>query len=146
MGMSVGAGRGRGRSRGRRAPVSDINITPMVDVMLVLLIVFMVAAPLMTLGVAVDLPTASANPIPLTKQPISLTVTSDGTISVDKEIVPFEKLLETIAAKAGEDADERLLIRGDSSTAYGLVMKVMGTLSRAGYDRIGLVTEPEVQP
>jgi biopolymer transport protein TolR len=143
MGMSLGKARkGRGR---RRAPIGEINVTPMVDVMLVLLIVFMVASPLMTVGVPIDLPQASASPIPLEKPPMSITVTADGTISVDREPVSEETLLAAIAAKSADGTDERLLIRGDTATAYGMVMKVMGLLSSAGYSRIGLVTEPGAQ-
>ncbi|WP_323014183.1 biopolymer transporter ExbD [Devosia sp.] len=146
MGMALGNARRKGRGRGRHAPMGDINVTPLVDVMLVLLIVFMVAAPLMTMGVPLDLPKSAANPMPLDKQPLSISVTSDGVIAVDKQIVAYEALLDTIAAKAGEGTDERLYIRGDSATAYGQVMKVMGALSAAGYARIGLITEAEAQP
>ena len=143
MAMSLGKAK---RGRGRRAPIGEINVTPMVDVMLVLLIVFMVASPLMTVGVPIDLPEASADPIPLEKPPISITVSADGAISVDREPVTEDQLLAAIGAKAGENTDERLLIRGDTATAYGMVMKIMGLVSSAGYSRIGLVTEPGAQP
>ncbi|WIY52923.1 biopolymer transporter ExbD [Devosia sp. YIM 151766] len=136
----------KGRGRRRRAPIGEINVTPLVDVMLVLLIVFMVASPLMAMGVAIDLPKAAANPIPLDKPPVSITVSADGGISVDREPVAEDELLALVAQKVNDDADERLLIRGDNATAYGMVMKVMGLLSSAGYNRIGLVTEPEAQP
>lgn len=139
--MAISLGKAK-RGRGRRAPIAEINVTPMVDVMLVLLIVFMVASPLMTVGVPINLPEASANPIPLEKPPISITVSVDGAISVDRQPVSEAMLLSVIAAKAGEGTDERLLLRGDTATAYGMVMKIMGLLSSAGYSRIGLVTEP----
>ncbi len=145
MGMSMGKAR-KGRGRARRAPIGEINVTPLVDVMLVLLIVFMVASPLMAVGVAIDLPKTSADPIPLDKPPVSITVSADGAISVDREPVTEDGLLALVAQKVNDDADERLLIRGDTATAYGMVMKVMGLLSSAGYSRIGLVTEPEARP
>ncbi len=144
MGMSLGKTK-KGRGRGRRVPIGEINVTPMVDVMLVLLIVFMVASPLMTMGVPIDLPQAAASAMPLEKPPVSITVSADGAISVDREPVEEAQLLTLIASKVDESTDDRLLIRGDTATAYGMVMKVMGLLSSAGYSRIGLVTEPEAQ-
>ena len=145
MGMSIGAGkgRGRGRQRGRGGPISEINITPMVDVMLVLLIVFMVAAPLMTVGVPIDLPKTAAQAMVLERKPITVTVEPDGTISVERDVIDLEGLVPLIASLAEEGTEERLYVRGDATAAYGAIMKVMGTLSAAGYSRIGLITEQE---
>lgn len=143
MGMALGSKARRGRGR---APISDINITPMVDVMLVLLIVFMVAAPLMTTGVPIDLPQSKAQAMPLQSKPITITVESDGALSIDGEPVTFDALVTTIAGLAGDGTDERLYVRGDTNTAYGAIMEVMGELAGAGYARIGLVTSPQRTP
>ena len=143
MGMALGK-KGKGR-RGRRA-ISDINITPMVDVMLVLLIVFMVAAPLMTMGVPIDLPETQAQAMPLQSKPITVTVEPDGALSIDGEPTTLETLVAAVEALAVEGTDERLYVRGDTSTAYGAIMEVMGQLSAAGYGRIGLVTNPAGTP
>ena len=144
MGMSAGgskASRGRGRGRNRNAAFSDINVTPMVDVMLVLLVVFMVAAPLMTMGVPIDLPQAQAQAMPLERKPITVTVTPDGAISIDSEPLTLDTLVPAVAALAVEGTEERLYVRGDAAAAYGAIMEVMGVLSAAGYGQIGLITE-----
>ena len=143
MGMALGK-KGKGR-RGRR-PISDINITPMVDVMLVLLIVFMVAAPLMTMGVPIDLPETQAQAMPLQSKPITVTVEPDGALSIYGEPTTLETLVAAVEALAVEGTDERLYVRGDTSTAYGAIMEVMAQLSAAGYGRIGLVTNPAGTP
>lgn len=142
MGMGISAGK-KGKRRGRAggAPISEINVTPMVDVMLVLLIVFMVAAPLMTMGVPVNLPKTQAQAMPLERKPITVTVTPDGAISIDGDPVTLESLVPTVEALATEGTDERLYVRGDATTAYGEIMEVMGALSAAGYGQIGLITE-----
>ena len=143
MGMMLGAKNKRGRGR---APISEINITPMVDVMLVLLIVFMVAAPLMTMGVPIDLPETRAQAMPLQSKPITVSVEPDGALSLDGEPVTLETLVAAVQALAVEGTDERLYVRGDTTTAYGAVMAVMGELSAAGYGQIGLVTQPAGTP
>ena len=143
MGMALGSKGRRGRGR---APISDINITPMVDVMLVLLIVFMVAAPLMTMGVPVDLPQTRAQSMPPKAKPITITVKPDGAISIADEPLTLDTLVAAVAALAVDGTDERLYIRGDTTTAYGTVMQVMGELAAAGYARIGLVTTPAGTP
>ena len=144
MGMALGNNKGR-RGRGR-APISEINITPMVDVMLVLLIVFMVAAPLMTTGVPIDLPETRAQAMPLQTKPITVTVEPDGALSIEGEPVTLDTLVSSVAALAVEGTDERLYVRGDTTAAYGAIMEVMGELSGAGYSRIGLVTVPARTP
>ena len=144
MGMALGNNKGK-RGRGR-APISEINITPMVDVMLVLLIVFMVAAPLMTMGVPIDLPETRAQAMPLQTKPITVTVEPDGALSIEGEPVTLETLVASVEALAVEGTDERLYVRGDTTAAYGAIMEVMGELSGAGYSRIGLVTVPARAP
>ena len=150
MGMGVASGGGGGggrRRRGRKkAMISEINITPMVDVMLVLLIVFMVAAPLMTMGVPVDLPQTQAQAMPLESKPITVTVTPDGAISIDGVAVTLDALVTSVAALAVEGTDERIYVRGDATAAYGAIMEVMGALSAAGYGEIGLITERQSVP
>ena len=149
MGMSSGAGKANGRGRrgrGRGGPISDINVTPLVDVMLVLLIVFMVAAPLMTMGVPIDLPQTRAQAMPLKAKPITVSVTPDGAISIDGDAVTLPTLVPTIRTLAVEGTDERLYVRGDAAAQYGKVMQVMSELSAAGFSKIGLITEQQQAP
>jgi biopolymer transport protein TolR len=138
---STGGSYGRGRARTGAPPISEINVTPMVDVMLVLLIVFMVAAPLMTLGVPVNLPQTDAQAMPIERLPITVTVTPDGAISIDGDPVPLADLVPTVDAMAVDGTDERLYVRGDATVSYGAIMDVVGALSSAGYGQIGLITE-----
>ncbi len=145
MGMSVG-GRGGGRRRGRRSksqPMSEINVTPLVDVMLVLLIVFMVAAPLLTVGVPIDLPESQAKSLNTESKPITVSVTSEGDVYVGENKVDPADLITTIEAQAPNGTEERIYVRGDTVADYGSVMKIMGQLSGAGYTKIGLITEQE---
>jgi biopolymer transport protein TolR len=142
MGASAGGGGGGRRRRGRRkAVMSEINITPMVDVMLVLLIIFMVAAPMMTAGVPVDLPKSAAADMPSQTQPITVAVTPEGAIFVDEAQVDEANLITMISGLA--TPEDRIFLRGDTTANYGSVMRVMGLLSSAGYSKIGLVTERE---
>ena len=146
MGMSLGAGGGGGR-RGRRRtggmPISEINITPMVDVMLVLLIIFMVAAPMMTTGVPLDLPTSSAAAMPNQADPITVGVTPDGALYIDETPVAEADLIAQLTAQGVDPAVDRIFLRGDTSANYGAVMRIMGMLSAGGYSKIGLITQPE---
>ena len=121
--------------------MSEINITPMVDVMLVLLIIFMVAAPMMTAGVPVDLPKSAAADMPSQTQPITVAVTPEGAIFVDEAQVDEANLITMISGLA--TPEDRIFLRGDTTANYGSVMRVMGLLSSAGYSKIGLVTERE---
>ncbi len=150
MGMSAGGSAKSGGRRGRRSrgggPISEINVTPLVDVMLVLLIVFMVAAPLMTMGVPVDLPQTRAQAMPVKAKPITVTVTPDGAISIDNQPVTLDALVPVVQSLATEGTDERLYVRGDATAQYGMVMQVMGALSGAGFDKIGLITEQQQAP
>nr|WP_027834954.1 protein TolR [Maritalea myrionectae] len=144
MGVSRGAGGARrGRRRGRSQPMSEINVTPLVDVMLVLLIVFMVAAPLLTVGVPIDLPQSEAKSLNTESKPVTVTVTADGQIYVLEELVDRATLLTKLDEVAVNGTEERIYVRGDNVADYGTVMQVMGQLSGAGYSKIGLITEQE---
>ncbi|MCQ2002839.1 protein TolR [Rhizobium sp. NRK18] len=147
MGMSVGAKGGKGgrRRRGGRghAPVSEINVTPLVDVMLVLLIIFMVAAPLMTVGVPIDLPETQAKALNSDTQPITISVNAKGEIFLQETPISIDEVVPKLEAIATTGYDERIYMRGDTAAAYGTVMKVMARISSAGFKNIGLVTLQE---
>jgi len=142
MSMSVagGSGGGRRRRRKRNAPMSEINVTPMVDVMLVLLIVFMVAAPLLTVGIPIDLPETQAQSLQVPAEPVTLSVTLAGEIFIGDEQFTLEQAIERVNSLVSEDSEQRIYVRGDASADYGAIMRVMGALSAAGHSRIGLVT------
>ncbi len=144
MGASLGGGAHR-RQPGRTRMMSEINVTPLVDVMLVLLIVFMVAAPLLTVGVAVDLPETAAQPIPEQGEPLTVTITGDGTIFVQETAVELDSLVPQLEAIATAGYDQRIYIRGDQARTYGEVVSVMGKINAAGFRRIGLVTDRELE-
>ena len=132
------AGR-RGRRRGR--VMSEINVTPFVDVMLVLLIVFMVTAPLLTVGVPVDLPKTRALALGQDREPLSVTIKRDGTIFLQKEPIREDQLVDRLTAIAANGYNQRIFVRGDTQANYGKVMEVMGVLAAAGFTHIGLVTD-----
>ncbi len=123
--------------------MSEINVTPFVDVMLVLLIVFMVAAPLMTAGVPIDLPQAAVQPLAVDKEPIMVTVDTDGKVFIGEEEVAMEELVPRLGQLVTEGFEERIYVRGDKTASYGTIMTVMGTINAAGYKRIGLVALQE---
>ncbi|GLK78839.1 protein TolR [Methylopila turkensis] len=123
--------------------MSEINMTPMVDVMLVLLIIFMVSAPLLTVGVPIDLPQTSANPLNEEKEPLTITVNTKGEVFLQETQVQVEEIAPRLIAITNSGYDERIYVRGDRNVVYGQVMKVMGTLSAAGFRRVALVTELE---
>ena len=131
----------RGRGRMRRRAMAEINVTPFVDVMLVLLIVFMVTAPLLTVGVPVDLPKTKAPALGQEREPLSITVKRDGTIFLQKEPVAQSALVEKLTAIAANGYNQRIFVRGDDQANYGKVMEVMGLLAAAGFTHIGLVTD-----
>ncbi len=141
--QSQGGGRsgGRGFSRRHRA-MSDINVTPMVDVMLVLLIVFMVAAPLLTVGVEVNLPQSSARPMQEDSEPLSITIDAAGNVYIQDEAVEFEELVPRLSAIADAKRDSRIYVRGDTLVNYGRVAEIMGALNGAGFSKVALVTDP----
>ena len=141
MSMSMQSTRGRCGRRG--APIGEINVTPLVDVMLVLLIVFMVAAPLMTAGVPIDLPQASVQPLSADREPIMVTVDPDGKVFIGEDEVAMEELVPRIGQVAVDGFEERIYVRGDRTASYGAIMTVMGTINAAGYKRLGLVALQE---
>jgi biopolymer transport protein TolR len=131
----------KGRGRMRRRPLAEINVTPFVDVMLVLLIVFMVTAPLLTVGVPVDLPKTRAPALGQDREPLSVTVRKDGAILLQKEVVTEDTLVARLTAISNNGYDQRIFVRGDKAVDYGRVMVVMGMLAAAGFTHIGLVTD-----
>ena len=144
MGMNGGgASSGGGRRRGRRAVMSEINVTPMVDVMLVLQIIFMVSAPLLTVGVPLDLPQTQAKSLDQDKNPLTLSVNIKGQVFLNETEIGLDELVPKLKAitDARGGMDERIFVRGDKKVDYGTVMRVMGRLSAAGFRRVALVTE-----
>ena len=131
------------RRRHRRAqPMAEINITPFVDVMLVLLIIFMVAAPLLTVGVPVELPKTAANALPSEKEdPLTVTVTADGTVMIQKTEIAIEALVPKLKSIASERENDRVFLRADGAIPYATVVQVMGALNAGGFSNIGLVTD-----
>ncbi|HEX2653996.1 MAG TPA: protein TolR [Xanthobacteraceae bacterium] len=145
-GLNNGGARGGKRRYQRRAAMSEINVTPMVDVMLVLLIIFMVSAPLLTVGVPIDLPQTQAKSLDNDREPLTVSVNTKGEVFLQNSVVNTEELvakLRAIAQTRGGGADERIYVRGDRKVDYGTVMRVMGQLSAAGFRRVALVTEVE---
>lgn len=133
----------RRQGRGRYSPMAEINVTPMVDVMLVLLIVFMIAAPLLTVGVPIQLPETKAKQLNSTKEPLTVSVTSEGKIFLQDNEIPLEEIVPKLMAISQSGFEERIFIRGDRSVDYGQVMRVMARISAAGFKSIGLVTDIE---
>ncbi len=148
MAMSMASGGGRRRRGSRRhggasaGRMSDINVTPFVDVMLVLLIVFMVAAPLLTVGVPIDLPKTAANPLNEDKEPLNVTVAADGKIYLQDTETPEAEIVPRLLAISANGYDQRIYLRGDKTVDYGRIMEVMTLLNTSGFTRIGLVTDP----
>ena len=128
--------------RSSKNPISEINVTPFVDVMLVLLIIFMVTAPFLTVGVQVDLPESSADSLPDEQEPLTLSINSKGEIFIQESQVEFDKIVAKILAIAKNRTDTRIYVRGDKSINYGRVLEVMGMLSGAGFSKVALVSEP----
>jgi biopolymer transport protein TolR len=141
-GSSASIGRRRHR---RRAVMSEINVTPFVDVMLVLLIIFMVSAPLLTVGVPIDLPQTQAKGLDQDREPLTVSVNLQGQVFLQNSEVKLDELVPKLQAitQARGGLDERIYVRGDRKVDYGTVMKVMGRLSTAGFRRVALVTEVE---
>jgi biopolymer transport protein TolR len=146
MAMNMAGSSGGGGRRGRRKPVmAEINVTPMVDVMLVLLIIFMVAAPLLTVGVPLDLPQTQAKSLDQDKTPLQLSVDVNGKVFINDTEVAMTDLVAKLKAitDARGGMDERIFMRADKKADYGTVARVMGQLSGAGFKRLALVTEVE---
>ena len=143
MAMSLGSGRSlSANSRSSRyRPMSEINVTPFVDVMLVLLIVFMITAPLLTVGVPVELPKTEAATINDSVEPLVISIDKTGTIFLQEIATPLENLIARLQAVTGENSDIRIYVRGDKGIQYGRVMEVMGRVSIAGYTKVSLLAE-----
>ena len=136
-------GRGHRRHRGRAPAMSEINVTPFVDVMLVLLIIFMVAAPLLTVGVPVKLPQTAANAMPTEKeQPLTITLTASGKVEVQNTVVAADQLIPKLKAIAKQRTSNKVFVRADATVTYDRVAQLMGALNAAGFNDIGLVTDP----
>lgn len=146
MGASLGQKsrrNGSGRRRGRRSGVNaDINVTPLVDVMLVLLIVFMVAAPLLSVGVPLELPKTDAKSLPSQQEPITISVDKDGTVFIQDDEILLDDLAPKLIAISANGYEERIYLRADENSDYGAVMKVMARVNAAGFSNLGLVTDP----
>nr|WP_245263302.1 protein TolR [Azorhizobium doebereinerae] len=145
MGGGAGGAWQSRRSRRRRsgAVMAEINVTPMVDVMLVLLIVFMVAAPMLTVGVPLDLPQTQAKSMNQDKDPLTISVNGKGQIFLQETEIKLDELVAKLQAIAQNGYEERIFVRGDKTVNYGTVMQVMGRLSAAGFKKVALVTETE---
>ncbi len=147
--MAVAAGaRGQGgrRRRGRRAgAINEINMTPFIDVMLVLLIIFMVTAPLMTVGVPLDLPKTGASALNVDARPVTLSIRANGEVFLAEARLGDAEIVPTLTAKASQGLDERVFVRGDKKVDYGRVAQVMAIVTAAGFRRVALVTEPEAR-
>ena len=128
--------------RSEREPMSEINVTPFVDVMLVLLIIFMVTAPLLTVGVHVDLHETSADTLPEESEPLTLTINSKGEIYIQEHQVTYQNLIKKILAVSNNRTDTRIYVRGDKTINYGRVLEVMGKLSGSGFTKVALISEP----
>jgi biopolymer transport protein TolR len=136
---------GRGhRRRGRHhSLIAEINVTPFVDVMLVLLIIFMVAAPLLTVGVPIELPQAKGKQLQANKEPLAISVKSNGDVYIGETMVALDEVAGKLSAIAKNGYDEPVFVRGDKGVTYGIVMRVMGRISAGGFKKVSLVTEVE---
>ena len=146
MGASIKAPQnngGRRRSRARHAPMSEINVTPFVDVMLVLLIIFMVAAPLMTGGVPIELPKAQGQQLQSSGEPLAISVKTNGDVYIGETPIPLDELPAKLKGIAKNGFDETIFVRGDKGVSYGVIMRVMGRINAGGFTKLSLVTEVE---
>lgn len=141
MASPVYSGNSRNGGRGRYRPMAEINVTPLVDVMLVLLVVFMVTAPLLTVGVPVDLPQTQAPPINEPKEPTTITVNKEGAVYVQETVVPIDGLVDKLQAITGNNPEAVLYVRGDKEINYGRVLEVMSLVTAAGFHKVSLVAE-----
>ena len=129
------------RLKRRYQPMAEINVTPFVDVMLVLLVVFMITAPLLTVGVKVDLPSAEANVIQGTDEPLTVSINSAGQIYLQETPIVLPDLVPKLRAITGENPDTRIFMRGDKEINYGLVMEIMSAINSAGFSKVALITK-----
>src|ERR1700761_3687592 len=137
---------GRGGRHGRYRPLAEINVTPLVDVMLVLLIIFMVTAPLMTSGVSVDLPKTNAQPLNSDSEPLTVTIKADGSIFLQDQAVDLSDLVPKLQAISKNNPDRRIFVRGDKDLAYGRIMEGMGTITQGGFTKVALLAEQTAAP
>ena len=126
----------------KKEPISEINVTPFVDVMLVLLIIFMVTAPLLTVGVQVDLPETSADTLPEETEPLTVTINAKGEIFIQEKKVEYKKIIAKILAVSNNRTNTRIYVRGDKTINYGRVLEIMGMLSGSGFTKVALISEP----
>jgi biopolymer transport protein TolR len=138
MGVSL---QGKGRGRGRYRPLAEINVTPLVDVMLVLLIIFMVTAPLLSSSVNVDLPKVNATPVNQDSEPLQVAVNAQGQVFLMDTEVQLSELVDKLQAIAKDQKDRRIFVRGDRTNTYGRMMEVMGTIIQGGFTKVSLLTE-----
>jgi biopolymer transport protein TolR len=141
-----GRSSGMNGHRGRYRPLAEINVTPLVDVMLVLLIIFMVTAPLMTSGVTVDLPKTSSQPLNTDSQPLTVSINAEGQIYLQNEQVDLSELVAKLQAIAQNNPDRRIFVRGDKANTYGRIMEVMGTITEGGFTKVALLAEQPTLP
>jgi biopolymer transport protein TolR len=147
MGLTAGSARKGGARRGRRgvprySAMADINMTPFIDVMLVLLIIFMVAAPLLATGVPIDLPHTKASALNIEQKPLSVAIDEKGEVYVMDDLVPMDKLADKLKDVAKDGFDSRIYVRGSNEVNYGKIAEVMSIITTAGYKKVALVTEP----
>lgn len=145
VGGSGGGNRRRGRRRGHRALMSEINVTPMVDVMLVLLIIFMVSAPLLINGVPMDLPKSGAGPISAQKEPLTVSVTADGRYAIKKEFYPRDEIVSRLKAVGAASADgmgQRIVVQGERNANYETVLDLIDLIQKSGFSNIALASSP----
>jgi biopolymer transport protein TolR len=138
-----GSGGGARRRRRHKAPIADINMTPFIDVMLCLLIIFMVAAPLLTSGVTLDLPKSAAKAVSVDKKPLTISIKTDGKPYINDSETPEPNLLEKLKSMSenGAGLEDRIFVRGDKNANYGQIMAIMGEMSAAGYKKVALITD-----
>jgi biopolymer transport protein TolR len=142
MAFSLNARNGRGRYR----PLAEINVTPLVDVMLVLLIIFMVTAPLMTAGVTVDLPKTNAQPLNNDSEPLTVSINAAGKVFLQDQEVELGEIVAKLQAIAQNNPERRIFVRGDKDLAYGRIMEVMGTITQGGFTKVALLAEQTGRP
>ena len=145
MAFTINSG-GRGGRHGRYRPLAEINVTPLVDVMLVLLIIFMVTAPLMTSGVSVDLPKTNAQQLNSDSEPLTVTIKADGSIFLQDQPIDLSDIVAKLQAIAQNNPERRIFVRGDKDLAYGRIMEVMGTITQGGFTKVALLAEQTAVP
>ncbi len=144
--MAVSLGGNGAAAAGRYRPLSEINVTPLVDVMLVLLIIFMVTAPLMSSAVNIDLPKVAATPISQDNEPLKVQVDAQGGVFLQDEVTPLPELVGKLQAIAKDQKDRRIFVRGDKGNSYGHMLEVMSTIIQGGFTKVALMTDPSGAP